>query len=90
VNLFGYDNPDGTNPPRTLRAISIGTQGLDPSDSTDPLNCDVTDPLVSSWYRASSTRDPRPAARSVSSCSPGDDFVPAGVAGVGYVSPGDL
>jgi hypothetical protein len=41
ANVFGYTNPDGTTPGETIRAISVGTQPLDPQNSTSSLNCDL-------------------------------------------------
>jgi hypothetical protein len=39
TDIFGYQNPRGFDPPTTIRAISLGTQGIPPSDDSDGINC---------------------------------------------------
>ncbi len=46
TNLFGYWNGSGARPTETIRAISIGTQPTSASDSTSPVNCQLTAPVV--------------------------------------------
>ncbi len=46
ANLFGYWNGANAGPPETLRAISIGTQPIDPSNTTSSINCQLTAPVV--------------------------------------------
>jgi hypothetical protein len=46
TNIFGYWNGSQSAPAETLRAISIGTQPIPPSDVTSPTNCELTAPVV--------------------------------------------
>jgi hypothetical protein len=46
ANVFGYWNGSSVDPPETLRAISIGTQTVDPSNTTSSINCQLTAPVV--------------------------------------------
>jgi hypothetical protein len=46
ANIFGYWNGSQVSPPETLRAISIGTQTVNPSDTTSTVNCQLTAPVV--------------------------------------------
>jgi hypothetical protein len=46
ANIFGYWNGRRASPPETLRAISFGTQTVDPSNSTSSTNCRMSARLV--------------------------------------------
>jgi hypothetical protein len=46
ANIFGYWNGSQASPRETLRAISFGTQTVDPSDSTSRINCRMSARLV--------------------------------------------
>jgi hypothetical protein len=46
ANIFGYWNGAAVSPPETLRAISFGTQTVDPSDSSSSINCQLSARLV--------------------------------------------
>lgn len=46
ANLFGYWNGSSLAPPETLRAISIGTQTTDPTNTTSSVNCQLTSGVI--------------------------------------------
>jgi hypothetical protein len=51
ANLFGYVNK-GKVPPTTIRAISIGTQALDPRDGDPPIVCSLSNPVYLEHFYA--------------------------------------
>lgn len=46
VNMFGYTNACCAFPPTTLRAISLGTQPIPPSDNQSSVNCQLPGPVT--------------------------------------------
>jgi hypothetical protein len=46
TNVFGYWNGRNAQPTETLRGISFGTQTVDPSNDTSPVNCRVSARLI--------------------------------------------
>lgn len=46
TNVFGYWNGRSAHPTETLRAISFGTQAIDPLDDRSAVNCRLTSRLV--------------------------------------------